>query len=157
MMRPAELLMKAGAGLAALIVVLGLLPACASRSSVTKINRGKVFAVTADQTAFYKFGPQQGNGPDQTLQRDTLVTLIRSSFGYAKVQLVPSAEEGYVASEDIKPAPPTLLAALTAPPPEAATDAATAENFDTQSSEPPPPEALPDPDLPPTSAEPSPL
>ena len=43
------------------------------------------------------------------------MTLIRPSFGYCKVQLVKTSKEGYVASEDIKPASPTLIAALNAP------------------------------------------
>jgi len=139
--------------------VLLCFAACASKNpgAVSKSNSGKVYVVAADKTSFYRYGPQQGNGPDQELAKDTLLTLIRPSFGYAKVQLVAGSQEGFVASEDIRPAPPTLLAALTAPPPVASSSSSLPENFDTQSSEPPPPEALPDPDLPPASAEPSPL
>ena len=110
--------------------------------------------MTAEKTAFFRFGPQQGNGPDESLPKNTLMTLIRPSFGYCKVQLMPSAKEGYVASEDIQPAPPTLLAALNAP--AHPTGASERENFDVRSTEPPPPETLPDPDLPPTATEPSP-
>ena len=133
--------------------------ACSTqKSAVTKVNSGKVFAVTADKTAFFRFGPQQGNGPDESLPKDTLMTLIRPSFGYCKVQLMPSAKEGYVASEDIQPAPPTLIAALTAPA-QTASSSSHRENFDVRSTDPdfvPPPEALPDPDLPPATLEPSP-
>ena len=114
----------------------------------------KVFAVTADKTSFYRYGPQQGNGADQELPKDTLMTLIRPSFGYCKVQLVSGSTEGYVASEDIRPATPTLLASLNpAPARETSISAGTSENFDVRSSEPPPPEALPDPDLPPVATE----
>ncbi|HEV3409966.1 MAG TPA: hypothetical protein VG095_06715 [Chthoniobacterales bacterium] len=127
--------------------------ACAGKkSALLRQSGGKLFAVRADQTSFYRYGPQQGNGPDETLPKDTLMTLIRPSFGYCKVKLVDSEKEGYVASEDIQPAPPTLIAALnptTAPSPAAAPD------FDIRSSEPPPPESLPAPDLPP-STEPTP-
>ncbi len=105
-----------------------------------------MFAVISNSTSFYRYGPQQGNGPDQSLPKDTLMTLIRPSFGYSKVQLANGGGEGYVASEDIKPAPPTLLAALNPPAPELS-PSSEAENFDMQSSEPPPPESLPDPDL----------
>src|SRR4051794_21311257 len=134
---------------AALLIAAGALTV--SCSTVTKITKadtknGKLFAVAADQTAFYRFGPQQGNGPDEKLPKDTLMTLIRPSFGYCKVQLVAGAKEGYVASEDIKPASPTLIASLTAPPPSLTSGH---ENFDMGSSEPPPPETLPAPDLPP--------
>lgn len=130
-----------------------------SKSGIARVNSGKVFAVTAEKTSFFRYGPQQGNGPDESLPKDTLMTLIRPSFGYCKVQLMPSAKEGYVASEDIKPAPPTLLAALN-PPPPTTTSSSGRENFNVRSTDPnfvPPPEALPDPDLPPTAAEPSPL
>lgn len=125
---------------------------CASKNTpMAAANNGKVFAVTAESAKFFRYGPQQGNGPDEELPKDTLVTLIRPSFGYAKVQLVGRGQEGYVASEDIKPAPPTLLAALNAPLPPSTSSSTYSENFDTRSSEPPPPEALPDPDLPPAS------
>jgi hypothetical protein len=132
---------------------------CASNKDTTAVASGKVFAVTADKTSFYRYGPQQGNGPDEELPRDTLVTLIRPSFGYSKVQLVKSNTEGYVASEDIKPASPTLLASLNPPAVETVTSGAGTENFDVRSTDPnyvPPPEALPDPDLPPMTDEPTP-
>lgn len=132
-----------------------LFGACSSSKITTlKQSGGKLFAVSSDQTSFYRYGPQQGNGPDESLPKDTLMTLIRPSFGYCKVQLVASSKEGYVASEDIQPAPATLIAALNAPPPSVISSQS--ERFDMESSEPPPPEALPDPDLPPTSDEPIP-
>ena len=45
----------------------------------------QLYAVSSEKAPFYKFGPQQGNGPDMQLPRDTLMTLIRPSFGYCKV------------------------------------------------------------------------
>ena len=83
--------------------------------AVAKSPNGKLFAVASEQTSFYRYGPQQGNGPDASLPKDTLMTLIRPSFGYCKVQVLPDKKEGYVASEDIQPAPRTLLASLNAP------------------------------------------
>jgi len=140
-------------------LLCGLFGACStSQTSVTKGGSGKVFAVTAEKTSFFRFGPQQGSGPDESLPKDTLMTLIRPSFGYCKVQLMPSAKEGYVACEDIKPAPPTLLAALNASTRQMS-GSSERENFDVRSTDPhfvPPPEALPDPDLPPTTIEPQP-
>lgn len=136
-------------GLAAFFIFSG----CAGKkTTLLRQSGGKLFAVRADRTSFYRYGPQQGNGPDESLPKDTLMTLIRPSFGYCKVKLVDSEKEGYVASEDIQPAPPTLLASLNPTTPAAA---AQPEHFDTTSSEPPPPETLPAPDLPP-STEPSP-
>jgi hypothetical protein len=142
-----------------LAILCGFSGACSTgKGRIARQNSsGKVFAVTADKTSFFRFGPQQGNGPDESLPKDTLMTLIRPSFGYCKVQLMPSAKMGYVASEDIRPAPPTLLAALKAPPVSVSSGQ---ENFDVRSTDPnfvPPPEALPDPDLPPSAPEPSPL
>lgn len=140
----------------ALLAFALALAACSTAHKITSADtkNGKLFAVAADQTAFYRYGPQQGNGPDEQLPRDTLMTLIRPSFGYCKVQLVTGAKEGYVASEDIRPAPPTLLASLNPPPPSTTTPAV--ENFDIHSSEPPPPENLPMPDLPPAADAPAP-
>ncbi|MDQ6623219.1 MAG: hypothetical protein M3Y86_07010 [Verrucomicrobiota bacterium] len=140
----------------AFVACAAFLSGCSSVSKITAADtkNGKLFAVAADKTSFYRYGPQQGNGPDETLPKDTLMTLIRPSFGYCKVQLVAGAKEGYVASEDIRPAPPTLVASLTAPPPSVT--ASSQENFDIRSTEPPPPETLPDPDLPPASDVPAP-
>ena len=142
----------------AAFALLALLSACSSRGNnpVRAGNSGKIFAVTAETTSFFRYGPQQGSGADQQLPKDTLLTLIRPSFGYAKVQLLQGAVEGYVASEDIRPAPPTLLASLNSSNADPSI-AAGRENFDVESSEPPPPETLPDPDLPPTSTQPTPV
>ena len=116
---------------------------------------GKLYAITADSAAFFHRGPQEGREPDKKLSRDTLVKLIRPSFGYSKVQLVASGELGYVSSEEIKPASPMLVAStatartesvVSTPPPSPA-----AEQFNMDSSDPrlvPPPEDLPNPDLP---------
>ena len=133
-------------------------------SSVTKTvqkvttppENGKLFAITADSAAFFRRGPQQGREPDKTLSKDTLVRLIRPSFGYSKVQLVASGEQGYVASDEIKPASSMLVASTTTARTESAVSVpppspAAAERFNLDSSDPrlvPPPEELPDSDLP---------
>jgi hypothetical protein len=78
-------------------------------------NSGKYYAVTTESAEFFHYGPQQGNGPDKKLPRDTLMTLIRSSFGYSKVKLI-TGEKGYIASDDIRVAPEALVAAATATP-----------------------------------------
>ena len=121
----------------------------------TPLENGQLYAITPESAAFFHRGPQPGRQPDKTLSRDTLVKLIRPSFGYSKVTLVASGEQGYVASDEIKPASPVLVAstatartesAVSTPPPSPA-----AEQFNIDSSDPrlvPPPEDLPDPDLP---------
>ncbi len=138
------------------VAAFAALTSCATVDKITKADasNGKLFAVATNETPFYRYGPQQGNGPDEKLPKDTLMTLIRPSFGYCKVQLVSGAKEGYVASEDIQPASPTLVASLTKPPPSVSTSSSSsaAENFDVRSTEPPPPETLPAPDLPPAAS-----
>jgi hypothetical protein len=118
------------------------------------------YAVTASQTPFYRYGPQQGNGPDLQLPHDSIMKVIRPSFGYVKVEL-QDGENGYVANEDIRPAPATLVAEKLAPPPElpfselpppdlspASTIADQGERFQLNSDDPrliAPPEPLPEP------------
>lgn len=133
--------------------------ACSSvTKTVQKVTKppenAKLYAVTADSAAFYRHGPQPGREPDQKLSKDTVVKLIRPSFGFSKVQLVASGEQGYVASDEIRPATPMLIASAATARPESA--AATSplpavEQFNLNSDDPrlvPPPEELPDPDLP---------
>jgi hypothetical protein len=110
----------------------------------------KQYAVTATSTSFFKYGPQQGNGADQHLPKDTLMTVLRPSFGYFKVRLT-TGEEGYVATEDVGVAPPTLIAAAQMPAqPEAVPQHSrpVGEQFRLDSNDPrlvPPPEDLPAP------------
>lgn len=130
-------------------------------SHVTSAEGGKFYAVGVEKAPFYRYGPQQGNGPDQELPRDTLVRLVRNSFGYSKVVIAETGQQGYVASENLTVASASLIAAATATPaPEvASTSPSTPENFDVQSVDPsfvPPPEGLPAPDLPPAAPEASP-
>ena len=117
-------------------------------------ENGKLYAITSDSAAFFKHGPQQGREPDQKLSKDTVVKLIRPSFGYSKVQVVASGEQGYVASDEIKPASSMLIASnatARTEPAHAAPPTPAEEQFRLNSDDPrlvPPPEDLPDPDLP---------
>jgi hypothetical protein len=99
-----------------LLAVIMLSCGCAKSNPARPVaaNGEKFFAVTANSTPFYRYGPQQGSGPDKTLPKDTLMTLIRSSFGYSKVKLT-TGEQGYVARDDIRVAPPALIAAANTP------------------------------------------
>jgi hypothetical protein len=99
-----------------LVAVIMLCCGCATSDPARPVaaNGGKFFAVTANSTPFYQYGPLQGSGADKTLPKDTLVTLIRPSFGYCKVKLT-TGEQGYVASDDIGAAPPALVAAANTP------------------------------------------
>ena len=140
--------MKCLRGMLAALVPLGvvLIAACSTSEPGkpdAQANIGKYYAVSAKQTPFYHYGPQQGSGPDQRLPQDTLLTLIRPSFGYSKVKLM-NGDMGYVASEDIHVASRELIAAATAPPPPTATSRV--QKFRLDSNDPrliAPPEALP--------------
>jgi hypothetical protein len=105
------------------LIAPGLIAACANPTTSVAVNGAKYYAVSASKAAFYRYGPQQGNGPDQRLPHDTLVTLIQPTFGYCKVQLM-SGEQGYVAREDIHPASAELVAASTTRPSGTATNRA---------------------------------
>ena len=124
-------------------------------SQTTSRRDAKFFAVTNDAAPFFRHGPRPGRDPDLKLTKDTLVKLIRPSFGFSKVQLVASGEQGYVASEDIGPAPSTLIAAATPAPMDSVlsqpSNRPAGEQFNLNSNDPrlvPPPEDLPPSDLP---------
>jgi hypothetical protein len=142
--------------LVALCLVAGF---CAGGCSLTEKNilsgsgGTQFYAVTTEKAPFYKFGPQQGNGPDMQLPRNTLMTLIRPSFGYCKVHLT-NGEEGYVANEDIKVAPAELVAAANAPP-RGSEPTTHGERFNLNSAD--PRLVVPPEDLPENNPEPTPL
>jgi uncharacterized protein YgiM (DUF1202 family) len=79
-------------------------------------NSGQYYVVSAREAKFFRYGPQQASGPDEKLAQGTLVTLIRPTFGYRKVQL-SNGLQGYVASQDIHAAPPEVVQAATNPNP----------------------------------------
>ena len=117
------------------------------------------FVVTVDSAAFFRRGPQAGRDPDKTLSKETVVKLIRPSFGYSKVEIAATGEQGYVSSEEIRPATSPLVASVSAPKPNPLTTPSTetsVEQFNLNSNDPrlvPPPEALPPAELPAPSPE----
>ncbi len=60
------------------------------------------YKVTADTTPFYHYGPQQLNGSDEDLKKDTRITMLNRGRGYSQIRLA-SNETGYVGTEDISP------------------------------------------------------
>jgi hypothetical protein len=134
-----------------LLPALAILPALLNDCSSSLKTTGTVggwYSVAANQTPFYHYGPQQGSGPDAQLPKDSIMKVIRPSFGYVKVQL-QDGQDGYVASEDIQPASAALVAEKLAPPPELPPPilAGQGEQFDLNSSDPrliAPPEPLPE-------------
>jgi hypothetical protein len=130
---------------------------CTSTNKTSQSTRrdAKFFVVTSEAAPFFRHGPQPGRDPDLKLTKDTLVKVIRPSFGFSKVQLVASGEQGYVASEDIRPASSTLVAAATPAPMDSVlsppSNQPAGEQFNLNSNDPrlvPPPEDLPPSDLP---------
>ena len=89
--------------------------------------------------------------------------LIRPSFGYSKVELISSGEQGYVSSEDIRPTSSNLIASVTPPKVDALSPTPSTspavEQFNLNSDDPrlvPPPEALPPAELPAPAPSPEP-
>lgn len=130
---------------------------CTSTNKTSQSTRrdAKFFVVTSEAAPFFRHGPQPGRDPDLKLTKDTLVKVIRPSFGFSKVQLVATGEQGYVASEDIRPASSTLVAAATPAPMDSVlsppSNQPAGEQFNLNSNDPrlvPPPEDLPPSDLP---------
>ena len=70
-------------------------------------------SVATKSTGFFHYSPSQEVGPDKFLVRDTVMVVLRPSFAYSRVKLM-NGEEGYVASKDLRVAPPALVAAAEA-------------------------------------------
>jgi hypothetical protein len=114
----------------------------------------KLFVVWVDSAAFFRHGPQTGRDPDKKLSKETVVKLIRPSFGFSKVEIAATGEQGYVSSEEIRPASSNLIASVSAPkvdPLATPSTSPTEEQFQLNSNDPrlvPPPEDLPPAELP---------
>ena len=119
----------------------------------------KLFVVSVDSTAFFRHGPQAGRDPESRLSKETVVKLIRPSFGYSKVEVAATGEQGYVSTEDIRPASSNLIASVSAPKVDPLATPSTTpavEQFNLNSDDPrlvPPPEDLPPAELPAPSPE----
>ncbi|MGF1656481.1 MAG: hypothetical protein ACFCU3_05815 [Verrucomicrobiales bacterium] len=64
----------------------------------TQVALARVTAVQAD---FYRFGPQQGTGPDQQLPRGTELRLVKQGSSYTQVE-TPVGTVGFVFNGDIQ-------------------------------------------------------
>ena len=106
-----------------LLLALALLSACATKPVVS----GSRYIISAPTTAFYKYGPAQSFGPDTTLTRGTVVTMLESTWGFCHV-MTSTGLSGYVASDDLKPAPASMQPAAT-PKPEVAANASRQPQF----------------------------
>jgi len=109
----------------------------------------KLFVVSVESAGFFHRGPQTGREPDKKLSKETVVKLIRPSFCYSKVEIAATGEQGYVLSEEIRPASSNLIASVSAPkidPLATPSTSPAVEQFQLNSNDPrlvPPPEDLP--------------
>jgi hypothetical protein len=77
-------------------------------------HAGDAYMVKSQRTAFYSFGPAQPSGPDFALNHGARVTMLSYDYGYSHVAVEGTRQSGYVATDDLTPAPP-----LPAPSPSA--------------------------------------
>jgi hypothetical protein len=62
--------------------------------------------VKSQRTAFYSIGPAQPAGPDFALSQGARVTMLSYDFGFSHVAVEGTGQTGYVATDDLAPAPP---------------------------------------------------
>ena len=90
---------------AAAAVTVLLLAGCETVPLEPSPNFVGDMVVATDYAQFFKLGPQQAGGADFSLRTSERVMLQRKEFGYSRVQL-ENGLVGYMANEDITPAPP---------------------------------------------------
>ncbi|RYD68632.1 MAG: hypothetical protein EOP84_29890 [Verrucomicrobiaceae bacterium] len=88
--------------LAGCTALLCLLSGCASNEPMPPSNK---FLVSVKNAQFYKYGPAQAFGADFNLVQGQKVTMLKREYGYSRVML-EDGTSGYMATEELKPAPP---------------------------------------------------
>lgn len=73
--------------------------------------------VVLESTPFYRKGPAQGTGPDLSLAKGDEVEVLRKEFGFSFVR-IEDGQNGYIANESIKPAPPSTQVDVQKPQPQ---------------------------------------
>lgn len=120
------------------LLVIGLLTLAGCAGPTFAPDTAPEYVSIRDHTPLYRYGPQQGGAPEAQVPKGGRVRMLRREFGYSLVQM-PDGMTGYVANEDLAPAPP-----LPEPP------AVPAENASEPAAPPPLPpveQPLPKPDL----------
>src|SRR3954468_23283895 len=112
-MTPSQFLRIAGA--ATLLGLFSLQVGCANQGGTA--HPGNRYVVSGTRNEFYKYGPAQAFGPDRNLTKGDKVTMLDRQFGFSQVRL-DNNETGFIATDDLTPAPPDPLAA--SPPPRLA-------------------------------------
>lgn len=88
------------------------LAGCATESF--DLAKAPEFLVRSDYALFYQIGPGQVRGPDASLHRGERVKMLRREFGYSYVEIA-DRRTGYIANEEISPAPPVAPLQLVKP------------------------------------------
>jgi len=96
------------ASLISFLVALLMLDACSTaKPGSSQTTR---YVVSVPKASFYKYGPAQSFGPDFQLLKGQKITKLDHSFGFSHV-MAEDGTTGYIANEDIQPAPPEPIAA----------------------------------------------
>jgi hypothetical protein len=95
------------------MVALLILNACSNGKSPSALTGS--YIVSVPKAAFYKYGPAQSFGPDLQLTQGRKLTVLDHSYGFSHV-MTDDGTTGYVANEDIKPAPTAPVAAASQNP-----------------------------------------
>ena len=78
---------------------------CALKKDASALPKTGFFVVSSHAAEFFKYGPAQSFGPDFMLKKGERVTMLNRDWGFSRV-LTENGVAGYVATEDIEPAPP---------------------------------------------------
>ncbi len=87
---------------------------CASSGPQPATNQ---YLVSVPKAQFYKYGPAQAFGADSVLPQGQRVTMLKREFGYSRIALA-DAQTGYIATDEIAPAPPEPPPPRATPPPK---------------------------------------
>ena len=85
-------------------LVAGLVAAGCATTTYSPENAPEM-SVIRDYAGLYRLGPMQARGPDATLRAGDRVKLTCKEIGYSLV-LLEDGRTGYMANEDLAPAPP---------------------------------------------------
>ena len=91
-----------------------MLAGCAAQSGAG-VHAGEAYIVNTPQALFYSYGPAQASGPDFTIGHGTQLTMLSYEYGYSHVAVAATGQSGYVATNDLAPAPPGSTASATPP------------------------------------------
>jgi len=92
----------------ALLLKCLVVPTCIAAlagCAATPVASGTRAVIAVPKAAFYKYGPAQTFGPDFLLSQDVKVTVLKRDWAFTRV-MTDDGTAGYIASEDLKPAPP---------------------------------------------------